>query len=74
MYLNTLQNLVVDDPDEEEAVLLNRGHGQVFDVVVGQGIVSDGDTTSWIGRGKNPGRVHRDDVEQSTTMLHLCIP
>ena len=38
--------LVVDDPDEEEAVLLDRGHGQVFDVVVGQGVIGDGDTTS----------------------------
>ena len=55
--------LVVDDPDEEEAILLDRRHWQCVDQRISQGIVGDGNTTSWVSRGELPWRVHRDDVE-----------
>ena len=55
--------LVVDDPDEEEAILLDGRHWQCVDQRISQGVVGDGNTSSWVSRGELPWRVHRDDVE-----------
>ena len=55
--------LRIDDPDEDEAVLLELGDGEVRDGVVGELAVSEGHASGRVRGGELPGRVHHDDVE-----------
>lgn len=65
--------LAVDDPHEDETILLDVAQWYVLDAIVSQRSVCDGDTSRWIGRRQLPWRVHADDVKESATMFHLLL-
>ena len=63
--------LGVDDPNEEEPVVLNLVKGHIQNLIVGQSVVGNGDSSSWIGGGEHPWRIARDDIKEPPAMLHL---
>ena len=65
--------LVVDDPDQKEAIMLQHFvRDALHNLLVLQCVVGDGDSTSWVGGGELPWRVHRNHIEQSSRVLFLC--
>lgn len=66
--------LVVDDPNEEEAITLHVLQGQVRDLYIIHGRVGNGHATSWVRRRQLPGRVHADYVKEAPSVLHLLLP
>ena len=63
--------LVVDDPNKNEAIALDVMQGHMLDLVVRERRVSNRHTSSWVSCREHPRRVHADDVEQTTGVLHL---
>ena len=53
----------IDDPDEEEPVLLQRWDGQVYDLFVAELGVPKSNSPGGSTRSKLPGRIHHDHVE-----------
>lgn len=57
--------LVVDHPNEQESVCLEFDErNNIQDVLVGQGVIRNGNTSGWIGTGEHPWRVDRDHIEK----------
>lgn len=65
--------LCVDDPEQQEAVCLQAIQRNVFDDLVTQLLVSDGDTAGRVSRSKLPGRISHNDVEQSAASDALLV-
>ena len=63
--------LGVNDPDEEETILLDHVKRQVHDLLVIQRVVGDGNAASRVSRAQLPWRVDRNDVEKSASCLAL---
>lgn len=51
-------------PNEEEAVVLKTGDGELLDLGVGQRVIGNGDPAGRVGRRELPWRVHHDHVKE----------
>jgi len=65
--------LVVDHPDEKEAVTLHVLERKSLDFVVGHRRVGNRHASGGVGRRELPWRVHADDVEEAACVLHLAL-
>lgn len=60
----------IDDPDEEEALLLQQIEAQILhDLLVSEITVGDGDASGWVRSRQLPWWVASDDVEEATTAV-----
>ena len=66
--------LGVDNPNENEAVCLDRFKRHAQDIFVVEGLVGDSDPTSRVGRAELPWRIDRDHIKESpgASELLLC--
>ena len=74
MYLEEVQCelvLVVDDPDEKEAISLYMMQGQIADERISHRRVGNGNTSGRVSSRKLPRRIHADDVVETAGVLLL---
>lgn len=63
----------VNNPNKKEAITLNLLKRDIHDVVISQCGVCNCHTSCRIGSREHPWRVHTDDIEQATPVLHLLL-
>jgi hypothetical protein len=65
--------LGVDGPDDENTVLLKFGNRDLFDELVAEGVVLNGNSSGRLRSGEFPGRVHHYDVEVALSEFELFL-
>lgn len=63
----------VNDPDKKKAITLNFLKRDIHDVVISQGGICDGYTSCRVSSREYPWRIHTDDIEEATSVLHLLL-